>query len=676
MSAIREGRRPQTSAPLFHSAADFLPEDPEHEQERLDLYSLERSRRHFGAYAPSNGTGGGGDDDDEDDDADYSGDDSTQELRRSGGRGRFGNIRSSWRAGTQREPISDSMLSDGTERDAESKGKMVDVRLDQSETYSDTDDYDHSVGTRAYNPPADITIEMPRDESPPPFQTFKTHPRGRSPFESLAFVPPMEHEPEGDDAPFLPRETERPKPQVKNSIPHQVYHPVLEPPAHDKVWGNLYIFLMASMFTTSFVVWLHTERHDKLKFADTIYNTLGGSLHLLTVDTFVAIGVALLWMYLLKSFVKPLIYFISVSVPLILVAFSIYPFVMSFKPPGGKDKHGYGGQGTVMRWGSIIPAIMSITWTYTAWRSRYAMTRAISIIQLACRIIGENPALVLLSFGTLVGTCLFSWLWLGMFTEVFLTGDLLQRDGFWTWKLRTRTVVLGIYYIMMYLWTLGIASSVHRATSAATVSQWYFHRHAIPMPSSKAILSAAFHHSTSTLFGSISLWALLALLVRVPLYVAPRSISRILHAICYTLVPSPIAAVISPLTVTYAAIHSLPLLVASKATAGLKFFDTAGYGPQQHPRAAYRLSKMLLTAARGVTAMALGVVAWVSAARDVNGGSAYGYIVGLVAGAIAWAVIGATEGCLSNVVDACAVCVMSEGTGPSRCREAQAAFGG
>jgi hypothetical protein len=146
MGAIREGRlNKQTSAPLFHSAADFLPEDPEREQERLDLYSLERSRRHFGAYAPSNGTGGG-DDDEEDDDEEYSGDDSTQELRRSRGRGRFGNIRSSWRAGPAREPRSDSVLSGGTERGASSKGKMVDVRLDQSEHNSDTDDYDHSVG--------------------------------------------------------------------------------------------------------------------------------------------------------------------------------------------------------------------------------------------------------------------------------------------------------------------------------------------------------------------------------------------------------------------------------------------------------------------------------------------------------------------------------------------------
>jgi len=108
----------------------------------------------------------------------------------------------------------------------------------------------------------------------------------------------------------------------------------------------------------------------------------------------------------------------------------------------------------------------------------------------------------------------------------------------------------------------------------------------------------------------------------------------------------------------------------------MRFVDTAGYGAGgKHPRTAYKLSKMLLTATRGVTALTLGTGAWV-AARDNNGGSGYGYIVGMIAGAIGWGVLGATEGCLSNIVDACLVCVGSEGPNAGHCREAQAVFGG
>lgn len=85
---------------------------------------------------------------------------------------------------------------------------------------------------------------------------------------------------------------------------------------------------------------------------------------------------------------------------------------------------------------------------------------------------------------------------------------------------------------------------------------------------------------------------------------------------------------------------------------------------------------MILTAARGITALTLGTGAWVAAARNVDGGSAYGYLVGLIAGSIGWAILGATEGCLSNVVDATLVCVGTEDGAGSHCREAQMVFGG
>lgn len=79
-------------------------------------------------------------------------------------------------------------------------------------------------------------------------------------------------------------------------------------------------------------------------------------------------------------------------------------------------------------------------------------------------------------------------------------------------------------------------------------------------------------------------------------------------------------------------------------------------------------------------ALSLGVGAWIGTARSGNGegvvgGSLYGYIVGMIAGAIGWAVLGATEGCLSNVVDAVLVCVGSEGAEGGHCREAMVAFG-
>ncbi|PUU76487.1 hypothetical protein B9Z19DRAFT_990456 [Tuber borchii] len=511
-------------------------------------------------------------------------------------------------------------------------------------------------------PPDDIAIEMPPDDDPPAFQKFRRTPPQVS--SNLPFAAPAKTDS------FMPRlSSPHQRGPHMSIIPQQVAHPPLEPPSHDHLWGTLYMVLMACMFTTSFVVWLHTEE-TKLPL-DTVYRTLHSAVHLLAVDTFLAIAVSLVWMYLLRSFVKPLIYLILVSVPVALTALSLYPLIMSYKGKMG----GNGPQDKAMRWGSIFPALMAGFWVYFAYRGRNALGRAVGIIQLACKILGENPALVLLSFGTLVGVCVFTWIWVGMFTRIFWIGNTLL-NGKPMWTLDTKSTALGVYYILMYLWTLGVTSGIQRATSAATVSQWYFHRHAIPTTSSKAIMSAALHHSTTTLFGTICFSTLVALLVRLPLMIAPRRIAGILHMFCFNFIASPVAALTNPLTLTYGAIHSQPLIQSSRAVGNMRFVDTAGYSASgKHPRTAYKLSKMLLTATRGVTALSLGTGAWV-AARDSNGGSGYGYIVGMIAGAIGWGVLGATEGCLSNIVDACLVCVGSEGPNAGHCREAQMVFGG
>lgn len=205
MSAMREGRLngPPNPAPLFHSAADYLPDDPEHEQEVQDFYALKSSRRHFGGYnPPANATVG----EEDEDEGEYS-EDSTQALRQSKGKGkaRHLGIHSSWRASRsagssllRSTSQTSSVLSDGTER-ASGKGKdrMVDIGLDDSVRLEmmpegiDTDDMVRSLEEfRSYedhrllaeedrddqDPPDDIAIEMPSEDAPPAFQQFRRPP--------------------------------------------------------------------------------------------------------------------------------------------------------------------------------------------------------------------------------------------------------------------------------------------------------------------------------------------------------------------------------------------------------------------------------------------------------------------------------------------------------------------
>ncbi|TGZ83929.1 hypothetical protein EX30DRAFT_353779 [Ascodesmis nigricans] len=531
------------------------------------------------------------------------------------------------------------------------------------------------------DPPADLLAEHRDDEDVGP-SSFRGFDQQREP-SPLPFASSSKRK--SEEEPFIKQDA----PPRRRPVLEQAHIPEQTMPtaAHDRIWGTLYMLSMCIFFSVAFVVWLHTDATE-IPGTDTIYRTLHQSMHLLLIQTFVAIGVSVLWMYLLRSAVKPFAYTLLVAVPIAMFVISIYAFAMSFKAkkPTGQDQ--------VMRWGSIVPAIVSGTWVYAAWKGRNALHRAVGIVQLSCKILGDNPALVILSFATLIATCLMTWIWVGMFTRAFLTGTMLLR-GRWIWSLNSTSVSLAIFYIMMYLWTLGILSNLHRATSSATVSQWYFHRHTIPRLSSFQIARAAFAHSSTTIFGTLSFHSFLSLLVRLPLIVAPRRIASLIHIVCFQFIASPITALISPLTLTFSAIHSQPLISSSRTVSNLAFLEHINHSIQKNKRSlnqgigrpnqpvpvqaqekrnAYRLAKMMLTATRGVTAAALGMAAWIQ-----SRGSVYGYLVGLIGGTIGWAILGATEGCLGNVVDAVLVCVATEeGTGNvgTACREAQLAFGG
>lgn len=82
-------------------------------------------------------------------------------------------------------------------------------------------------------------------------------------------------------------------------------------------------------------------------------------------------------------------------------------------------------------------------------------------------------------------------------------------------------------------------------------------------------------------------------------------------------------------------------------------------------------------------ATALGFGGWVATARHLGinmpgGGSAYAYVVGLIASFIGWGVLGAVEGVLSGIVDAGIVCwgiEKSTAGGGAYCLEAGFLFG-
>ncbi|SLM34353.1 ctl transporter [Lasallia pustulata] len=465
------------AAPLFYSATDeFREEDDEeeHEREVADFYALQRSRRQFGgshleesSEAEDEGSRGSG--------LEESRDGRNTDER---GYGRGGGIKSSWRgvkiSGKERAKAATVMEEEeegnlleraNSEGGSSGKGKMVDVGL-ESTLRSSIDGPDRD------EPPDDLAIEIAPDDDPPPVQQFRKPPTTR--FNPASSFMPQE----ADSEALLGRP--HPPDSDASSVPPTVSYPAIEPPRHDAFWGSLYLISLASLFASFFLVYLHTSAPSlKHPLGDTIYTTLHASFYLLAVDTVVAVLVSILWLALLRSYVRPLVYAILVAVPVILFSFFLYPLISSYKG----SYHGSSIQDKAMWWLSLIPGVLTVLWTYTIYRGRHSFGRAIDILEFSCRILAANPALLVLGFATLAGVVAWTWLWMLMFTRVFLGGHLSSSKSIFV--IDASTWWLGIFFVLVYLWTLALGAGIQRATTAATVSQWYFHRLTVPAPTSR-----------------------------------------------------------------------------------------------------------------------------------------------------------------------------------------------
>lgn len=662
-------------APLFHSTRDELREEDDDEDERdreaADLYALQRSRRVFQTSRLEEST-------EPEDEGSHASLEQSQEpgesrafLDHAQSRG----IKSSWngpRSSFTRRTPDETSRGGGHERlervpshssDSSGKGRMEDVGLES--TIADSE------------PPPDLTMEVDADQHPPAFQKFQRTNKGGPARVPLRRDSTLESE-LGNDLVASPTVSAAPEGELFK---------------HDAFFAWVYLIALASMFATFVLVWLHTTAPSgKKPLGDTIYTVLRSSFHLLAVDTLVAIIVSFVWLAALRYFVRPLVAIILVGVPVIMVSFSIYPLVSSFQ---GRE-NGRALQDIVMRWASVLPGLFALVWVYMVWKGRHALSSAIAILEFASRILAANHALMLVGVGALGLTVFWTWLWLAMFTRVFLGGSysgtlsmyIIQASSWW----------LGAYFLLMYLWTLSMISGIQRGTTAATVSQWYFHRNVVPAVASRDVVAAALNHSMTTIFGTISLTTLLALVVRMPLLVLHRRVASIITAFFYTFIPTSIVAMTNPLTLTYTAIHSQPLVDSARGLSQMEFLGPQAPTTTLTPRSftqrgsapllPYRLAKLLLHATRFIMATALGFAGWVMTARQLRiavpegsfRGSAYAYMVGLVASFIGWGILGAMEGIMSSIVDAVIICYGSEtkmvSGGGGYCMEAAQLFGG
>jgi hypothetical protein len=681
-------RTSNAPAPLFYSATDdFREEDDhvEHDREMADHYALQRSRRQFGASNLSESSEVEDDgvhrsdhtieaDQDENDVPDY-------------GLGR--GIKSSWKGDKpargrsttvtrleDEERDSSVPLSESTEQSSRGNGKLVDVELASTERGS-MEELDREEAFQQ------------KDEPPPSYQQFRNMPRHKRLRSPLQTTLPIPQETDEDVLLERPRSISPDRQTVPDLVPENP----TSPPRHNFFWAELFIIVQCAMIGIWFISFLQESTPGKKNpLGDTVYTVLTSSFHLIGIYSLVSVIVGLLWLSLLRSFARPLVYLMLVAVPVISFSFWLYPFISSLKG----SWHGNSTQDKAMRWLSFGPLILAVFWVYTALKARHSLHKAIGMLEFSSDILRAQAPLLVVGVATLAAVMLWSWLWILMFTRLFLGGHFATNKS--RWIVDASTWWLGIAFFLNYFWTLGVIAGVQRATTAATVSQWYFHRNTTPTPPAATVVQASLSHASYTMAGTICLSTLISLAVRLPLIILPRRIAGMIAMCAYSIIPTPIAALTNPLTLTFASIHGVPLNQAARGLSQMSFISTASptttLGPSSFEDSgrpsiqSYRLAKLLLHAIRWVITITLGFGGWVSTARMLQlgdeivtyKGSLYAYVVGIISAAIGWGALGAMEGVLGGILDAVLVCWGSEvgrdGQGEARyCVDAGRLFG-
>lgn len=437
-------------------------------------------------------------------------------------------------------------------------------------------------------------------------------------------------------------------------------------PRFDAAWGTLYIALLATVLATSLMIWLTTSPPRKVPMGDTMYTILRASARLLFADTVIAIGVSAAWVYIIYKWAPLLIYGSILGVPTAAVGLFIYSNVMSYRSEWG----GASTQDKVMRASAYGLLAVAAGWCYLVYRGRHVLEQSLGVIRLACSIVNDNKPIILVTFGTVAVFVMVTAIWIAMFARIFLEGHVVGT----AWVLDSKAWALGAAYVVMYLWTWGVISGLQRAAVAGTVSQWYFHRHEFPSMLPRMVVQSALQYVLTVQFGTVCLSSLMALLLRSPLLIFPRRFTALVQAAFYHLASASLINITSPLTLTNAIVNTQSLADSARTVAQLRYMDRQA---AHQSWAVYSLSKLLLSAARILTALILGFGGWIRSAVYTEGGSLYGYMVGLLAGFIGWFVLGAVEGTLGMTVDAAFVCFALDAAGSGgHSAEADRRFGG
>ncbi|KAF9164447.1 hypothetical protein DFQ26_001421 [Actinomortierella ambigua] len=439
----------------------------------------------------------------------------------------------------------------------------------------------------------------------------------------------------------------------------------------DPVFAILYILAMVAYFILGIVLLFTTSSASIGDHISTVYKVIKSSAGFLTLVILVSAALGALWLLMLRTFARPVVWVTVLSVPLIAISLFIWSIASALNGPKGE-----GGkrdpQDTGLAVLSMIPLLLGGLFLTVIYFKREHIARATDVIELACDILKDNPDMVVVSFGLMAIQVVFTAIWLVFFSRVFLVGhvDTSTTTGGsgGAWVLEGNSYPMAIFMIFMFLWTTAVLGNIQRVTLAGVVSKWYFH--------SSKIMQPILVNATTSSLGTICLGALFIATVQA-MVLALRFSQKKLKEYNYPLFAFLVTCLrfievlvenFNNYTLIYVGITGESLFSAARSASKI-FRRNLLWGLMSD-----LLTKLILNINSMMLSVLTGFAAYIFATHTLH--SPYGYVIGILASIIPYYVTRFFTHIMSITVDASFLCYAIDlDTNTCHSNKAHSAFG-
>ncbi|KAG0167447.1 hypothetical protein DFQ28_006079 [Apophysomyces sp. BC1034] len=284
----------------------------------------------------------------------------------------------------------------------------------------------------------------------------------------------------------------------------------------DPFFAGLFVFTLIVFLVIGLIVTFTTNSHAIERFArGTTFKTITDCAGIMSIMIAIAMVVGAAWIYILRTFTKALVWGTVICAPLAFLAIFIWSLTESFQSYYfyGGSRIKYDSSLTAL---SFIPLLLNLIYITLVYRSRHRINKTISVIELACDVLRNNPGIILVSLILMIAFIVFTSVWMVFFSRLWLVGhsEMQTPKTGSIWVVYDHVYIMAVFFIFVYMWSAAVLINIQRFVLSAVTSQWYFHRNDPGNTNSEKAWKSALIRAYTTSLGTLALAGLILSIVQ------------------------------------------------------------------------------------------------------------------------------------------------------------------